>query len=160
MDISVGNLQYYFSSKDDLVEAVISDEIGVSLDLATGADWDAADLQTSVTAVVRAILRHHASEAGQFYAIAEGRALHHPRFAALKARGYAQVFEQVAVLVKAQRPDLDATRSAGLATVLVALIDGASLQIQFGKVAVTPDVIDTLSDDVATAITHLLQHWS
>lgn len=159
LDISIGNLQYYFPSKDDLVETVISQEIDVSLNIALGAAPDRADQSASVHAVVQAILQHHASEAGRFYAIAEGLALHQPRFARLKSRGYALVLEQVAVMIEDQKPYLDAHRRKALATVVVALIDGASLQVQFGETKAAADAVDVLSAHIAEAIVHLMTHW-
>mgnify|MGYP001797497021 CR=1 FL=1 len=159
LGISVGNLQYYFPNKDDLVEAVITREINQSLELAVDAEWDSTDPQSSTFKLVHAILTHHASEAGQFYALAEGLALHKQRFADLKSQGYIAVFEQVASLIEVQRPDLEANNRQGLAAVLVALMDGASLQVQFGKAAASTKAINRLSEDIAQAIFQLIRNW-
>ena len=142
-----------------MIEASITREIDQSLDFAIGAEWDAADLQSSTYTVVHAILMHHTTDAGQFYAIAEGLALHKPRFADLKSQGYNAVFEKVAAIVKLQRSDLAIETRGELAAVLVALIDGASLQVQFGKLAATENAIAKLSNSIARAMVQLVQHW-
>ncbi|MEJ6392015.1 TetR/AcrR family transcriptional regulator [Gymnodinialimonas sp. 2305UL16-5] len=160
LGISVGNLQYYFPSKDDLVETVLTREIDTSLDIMQAAGWDPEDVEASTRQAVRSLLLHHASDAGRFYTIAESLALHDPRFAQLKARGYAHVFHEVEQLVGARVPVLDSNQRKRLTRVLVALIDGASLQVQFGMVDAPADVIEALADDVAAAISHLSENWS
>ncbi|MBY5931696.1 TetR/AcrR family transcriptional regulator [Tateyamaria omphalii] len=159
LNISVGNLQYYFPSKDDLVETVLTQEIDTSLQLMHSA-WQGDGEEDSPTRnIVRALLHHHASDAGRFYAIAEALALHDPRYARLKARGYSSVFREVEGLVGPQVPQLNADQRRRLTRILVALIDGASLQIQFGMVSAPTTAIDALADDVAAAISHLTENW-
>jgi len=160
LNISIGNLQYYFSSKDDLVETLLTREIDASLDIMHGVNWDPTNVGSSTRTVVRTLLHHYAGEAGRFYTIAESLALHDPRFAQLKARGYAHVFREVENLVGVLVPSLDLGRRQGLTRVLVALIDGASLQVQFGEVEVPLDAVERLAEDVATALLHLTENWS
>ena len=69
------------------------------------------------------------------------------------------MFEQVASLIEVQRPDLEANNRQGLAAVLVALMDGASLQVQFGKTAASTTAINRLSEDIAQAILQLIRNW-
>ncbi|MEO0382634.1 MAG: TetR/AcrR family transcriptional regulator [Pseudomonadota bacterium] len=157
--ISVGNLQYYFSTKDDLVEAVLTREIDASLEILHRTAWDADDPVASTKTAVRALLHHHATDSGRFYAIAESLALYDPRYANLKARGYANVLGDIEQLVAEMVPRLNGDQRRRLARVLVTLIDGASLQVQFGHVGAPTDAVDALADDVATAISHLIETW-
>lgn len=160
LNISIGNLQYYFSSKDDLVETLLTREIDASLDIMHGVNWDPTNVGSSTRTVVRTLLHHYAGEAGRFYTIAESLALHDSRFAQLKARGYANVFREVESLVGVLVPSLDLDRRQSLTRVLVALIDGASLQVQFGEIEVPLDMVERLAEDVATALLHLTENWS
>lgn len=160
LNISIGNLQYYFSSKDDLVETLLTREIDASLDIMHGVKWDPTNVVSSTKTVVRTLLHHYAGEAGRFYTIAESLALHDPRFAQLKAGGYAHVFREVESLVGVLVPSLDLDRRQSLTRVLVALIDGASLQVQFGEIEVPLDAVERLAEDVATALLHLTENWS
>lgn len=159
LGISLGNLQYYFPTKDDLVEAVIAAEIEASLSILDDIEWDPDRPGPCIHQGVRALLRHHAGDSGCFYAIAEFLALNDRRYARLKARGYAYVFGYVVELVSLMASHLNADLRARLAHILVALIDGASLQVQFVPVRVPEEHIDALAWDVAEAIQHLLKNW-
>lgn len=159
LGISVGNLQYYFPTKDDLVEAVITRETQRPIDLVTDLPWSPDTLSTSMRAAVKALIGYYASDAGRLYAITEALALHDRRYAKLKADGYAYVFSQIEQLVAVVSPDLAADRRGGLARVLVALIDGASLQVQFAGQGGEADGLDALVTDVTTAIEHILEGW-
>ena len=102
---------------------------------------------------------HHVSEAGRFYTIAESLALHDTRYARLKERGYAHVFNEVEQIVVARIPSLAADQRKRMTRVLVALIDGASLQAHFGQASAPVDRLDALVEDVAAAIVHLTETW-
>ncbi|TQV86047.1 TetR/AcrR family transcriptional regulator [Exilibacterium tricleocarpae] len=160
LGMSVGNLQYYFPTKDDLVEAIITREIETSLSVLWEIPWDPATPDLCTRAAVSALLHHHASDAGQFYAIAEFLALHDPRYALLKTKGYAFVFSYIEQLVGLMAPHLETDRRARLAQVLVALIDGASLQVQFAHASSLGDGVDALANDIAFAVEQLLENWS
>lgn len=159
LGISVGNLQYYFSTKDDLVEAVITGETQKPIDMLGDISWNPEDARASIDEAVGSLMRYYSSEAGRFYAIMESLALHDSRYADLKVEGYAYVFGYVAQLVGFMAPHLAADRRTSLARVLVALIDGASLQCQFGRNGTHPDRVDALIEDVSTAIEQLLEGW-
>ncbi|MEM8587996.1 MAG: TetR/AcrR family transcriptional regulator [Pseudomonadota bacterium] len=157
LGISVGNLQYYFPTKDDLVESVIVGETQKPIDLLGGIAWSPNDAPNSIRQAVGSLLQYYASEAGRFYAIMESLALHDARYAKLKADGYAHVLGHIEQLIGLVVPNLPADRAAGLARVLVALIDGASLQVQFARNEA--DSVDALIVDVSSAIEHLLESW-
>ena len=157
LGISVGNLQYYFPTKDDLVESVIIGETQKPIDLLGGIAWSPNDAPKSIRQAVGSLLQYYASEAGRFYAIMESLALHDARYAKLKADGYAHVLGHIEQLIGLVVPNLPADRAAGLARVLIALIDGASLQVQFARNEA--DSVDSLIVDVSSAIEHLLESW-
>ena len=157
LGMSVGNLQYYFPTKDDLVESVIIGETQKPIDLLGNVAWSPNDAPKSIRQVVGSLMQYYAGEAGRFYAIMESLALHDARYAKLKADGYAQVLRHIEQLIGLVAPDLSNDRAAGLARVLVALIDGASLQVQFARTET--DSLDVLIVDVSSAIEHLLENW-
>lgn len=159
LGISIGNLQYYFATKDDLVEAVISAETQKPIDMMDAVAWRPEDPGTGIRQAVGSVMQYYASDAGRFYAIMESLALHNARYADLKAEGYAFVSGYVEQLVGLMAPRLSDARRARLARVLIALIDGASLQIQFGRDIADPDKVDMLIEDVSAAIEHLLGNW-
>lgn len=157
LGMSVGNLQYYFPTKDDLVESVIIGETQKPIDLLGDVAWSPNDAPKSIRQAVGSLMQYYAGEAGRFYAIMESLALHDDRYAKLKADGYAQVVRHIEQLIGLVAPDQSNDRAAGLARVLVALIDGASLQVQFARTET--DSLDALIVDVSSAIEHLLENW-
>ncbi|MEM7774255.1 MAG: TetR/AcrR family transcriptional regulator [Pseudomonadota bacterium] len=159
LGISIGNLQYYFSTKDALVEAVITGETHKPIDMLRDISWNPDDVGPSIREAVASLMRYYAGEAGRFYVIMESLALHDPRYADLKADGYAYILGHVEQLVCRMAPHLGGDRRARLAHVLVALIDGASLQVQCARGRADHDGIDALIADVSTAIEKLLNSW-
>lgn len=159
LGISVGNLQYYFPTKDSLVEAILNREMQKPIDVLAANDWDPENAGASIRQAVGSLMRYYASEAGRFYAIMESLALHDSRYADLKAQGYAYILAHVAQLVGLMAPGLAAERRISLAHVLVALIDGASLQVQFGRCNADGNMVDGLIADVSMAIEQLLKGW-
>ena len=157
LGMSIGNLQYYFPTKDDLVESVIIGETQKPIDLLGDVAWSPNDAPKSIRQAVGSLMQYYAGEAGRFYAIMESLALHDDRYAKLKADGYAQVVRHIEQLIGLVAPDQSNDRAAGLARVLVALIDGASLQVQFARTET--DSLDALIVDVSSAIEHLLENW-
>ena len=159
LGISVGNLQYYFPTKDDLVEAVIAGESQKPIDMLEAVDWTTQDAALSIRRAVGSLMRYYASDAGRFYAIMESLALHDQRYAKLKAKGYAHVFAHIGLLVGLMAPHLTADRCSSLAQILVALIDGAALQVQSGRDGAHGDGLDALIEDLSQAIEQLLVSW-
>ena len=157
LGISVGNLQYYYPTKDDLVESVIIGETQKPIDLLGEIAWSPDDAPQNIRQAVGSLLRYYASEAGRFYAIMESLALHDARYARLKADGYAHVLGHIEHLIGLVAPSLPADRAEGLARILVALIDGASLQVQFARKEAGS--VESLIVDVSSAVGHLLESW-
>ncbi|GAA0479165.1 hypothetical protein GCM10009096_21480 [Parasphingorhabdus litoris] len=157
LGISVGNLQYYFPTKDDLVESVIIGETQKPIDMLGEITWDPNNTTKSIRQAVGSLMQYYASEAGRFYAIMESLALYDARYVKLKADGYAHVLSHIEKLISLVAPELPAGRASGLARVLVALIDGASLQVQFARG--DDGSVRSLIVDVSAAIEHLLENW-
>ena len=159
LGISVGNLQYYFPTKHDLVEAVLTGETQKPIDMLNDIAWSPDKAAMGIRAAVEALMRYYAGEAGRFYAILESLALHDARYVKLKEDGYSYVLGRIEQLIGLVSPNLAADRRAGLAQVLVALIDGASLQVQCARSNAHGDGIDTRIADVSMAIEQLLENW-
>lgn len=159
LEISLGNLQYYFPSKDDLVEAVIKQETRTYIDLLDSVALDPNAPGTSIREVVGSLLRYYAGPGGRYYAIMEGLAVCEPRYARLKAQEYDHAFAHMAQWIGFLVPRLPPTRRERLAHVLVALIDGAALQVQIVHPEPGEAGMDALVDSVSAAVEQLLRSW-
>lgn len=159
LEISVGNLQYYFPTKDDLVEAIITRETQNLTNMLNDFAWGPGDVQASTRQAVEVLINYYAGEAGRMYAITESLALHDPRYNKLKKDGYAYVLGHIEQLIGFALPDMATNKRAGLAQVLVALIDGASLQAQSAGYGAGSEGLEFLTTNVSKAIEHLLESW-
>ena len=157
LGMSVGNLQYYFPTKDDLVKTVISEEIEKPIEYLWDITWTPESSHKSIGQAVRSLLEHFAGDAGHFYAISEFLALHDPSYAKLKFESYTFILGYVGQLVGLIAPHLDGAQRDRLAHALVSLIDGASLQIQLAKD--DDAAFDALVGDITKAMTLLLENW-
>lgn len=159
LGISLGNLQYYFPTKDSLIAAVIVQETERAAAFLREIAWDPKAPERCIREAVEALLRYYAGPAGRFYAIAEFLALDDPRYARLKAEGYGDLRSYTGELVAVMAPHLDEARCAALARVLIALIDGAALQLQTTDGNTEAGRVDAMIDDVARAMLKLLESW-
>ncbi|WP_420345878.1 TetR/AcrR family transcriptional regulator [Pelagibius sp.] len=159
LGISLGNLQYYFPTKDSLIAAVIVQETERSAALLRAIAWDPKTPERCIREAVEALLRSYAGPAGRFYAIAEFLALDDPRYARLKAEGYGALHDDTGRLVAVMAPHLDEARCAALARVLMALIDGAALQLQIADGQTENGRVDAMIDDISRAMGKLLESW-
>lgn len=159
LGISVGNLQYYFPTKDSLVQASITEETDRALGLLWEITWTPESMEDSVEKAVRALFGHFASDAGQFYAISEFLALHDPDYARLKSEAYEQILSYAGSLIGLIAPDLTSEKRSSLAHVFVALIDGASLQVQLASNATNTAAFEQLISDTSKAIILLVKSW-
>ncbi|MEL6596516.1 MAG: TetR/AcrR family transcriptional regulator [Pseudomonadota bacterium] len=159
LGMSVGNLQYYFPTKDSLVQATIADETDRALGLLWEITWTPDNMEDCVENAVRSLLNHYASDAGQFYSIAEFLALHDPDYAKLKSEAYHYIFGYITKLIGLVAPELDSEKRMSLAHVFVAIIDGASLQVQLAASTPKARAFEQLIADTAKAIILLIRTW-
>ncbi|HIP79301.1 MAG TPA: TetR/AcrR family transcriptional regulator [Kiloniellaceae bacterium] len=159
LGISLGNLQYYFPTKDSLIAAVIVQETERAAAFLREIAWDPKTPERCIREAVEALLRYYAGPAGRFYAITEFLALDDPRHARLKVESYGELHSYTGRLVAVMAPHLDEISGAGLARVLIALIDGAALQLQGTDGNAEAGRVDALIDDIARAMQQLLETW-
>jgi len=90
-DMRLGNLQYYFATRDDLLEAIVRDEFSNDLEaMAQAANDDAA---TELTDVVALLSARWLTDLGSVYLPIGLLALHEPRFASVLAEIYQEFYD-------------------------------------------------------------------
>ena len=101
-EMKLGNLQYYFATRDDLLEAVIRAEFDRDLEavrLATTVE-SAEGLKTAA----RALVRNWTTGAGSIFATMFLLAYHHERFRELNREIYETFYRELGVLLRRVSP--------------------------------------------------------
>jgi AcrR family transcriptional regulator len=129
-EMKLGNLQYYFATRDDLLEAVIRAEFDRDLEavrLATTVE-SAEGLKTAA----RALVRNWTTGAGSVFATMSLLAYHHERFRELNREIYETFYRELGVLVRRVSPGLREAEIAARARLITSVLDGVALQIHAG----------------------------
>lgn len=129
-EMKLGNLQYYFATRDDLLEAVIRAEFDRDLDalrLATTVE-SAEGLKTAA----RALVRNWTTGAGSVFGTMSLLAYHHARFRELNREIYETFYRELGVLVRQVTPALREAEIAARARLITSVLDGVAMQIHAG----------------------------
>ncbi|MEU4602699.1 TetR/AcrR family transcriptional regulator [Kribbella sp. NPDC023972] len=129
-EMKLGNLQYYFTTRDDLLEAVIRAEFDRDLEavrLATTVE-SADGLKTAA----RALVRNWTTGAGSVFGTMSLLAYHHERFRELNREIYETFYRELGVLVRRVSPGLREAEIAARARLITSVLDGVALQIHAG----------------------------
>jgi len=129
-EMKLGNLQYYFATRDDLLEAVIRAEFDRDLEavrLATTVE-SAEGLKTAA----RALVRNWTTGAGSIFGTMSLLAYHHERFRELNREIYETFYRELGVLLRRVSPGLRDAEIAARARLITSVLDGVALQIHAG----------------------------
>ncbi len=131
-DMRLGNLQYYFPTRDDLLEAVIQNEFEHNLRSMRGLEQQASGLKDYMERLSQLLIAEYTSLGGNIWPVLNLLHLHNRRFRRLSADIYQQHFDIIVAAM--QKFGVSGTPSALLekARLITAVIDGASLQAHAG----------------------------
>lgn len=127
--ITLGNLQYHYASRDDLLEALVRAEFARNrADVAALAARPGTPA-VRLAAVARHLLEVWAHDGGRVYAVMSFLALHQPRFRALHREIYAAFYADLAPVLRAFRPRASRAVLLARARLITTVIDGALVQV-------------------------------
>ncbi len=141
--VTLGNLQYYFATRDDLLEAVIRAEFDRNQAEIAALSSGTRPAKEKLAAIVRHLIDVWAREGGRVYVVMSLLALHHRRFAALHHEIYGAFYDGLLPVLRALRPADTTAELRRVARLVTTLIDGALVQVP-GRTFV--------ADAVATAL--------
>ena len=125
-DMGLGNLQYYFATRDDLLDAVLRAEAERDLAALRAGSSDPVRQLTDAVAV---LLASWVSDGGSVYAPLTLLAEHDERFARLRTEIYDAFYAQLAAVVRAIDPSASGAVARTRAVLITAVIDGTSMQL-------------------------------
>ncbi|MEL6378687.1 MAG: helix-turn-helix domain-containing protein [Pseudomonadota bacterium] len=127
--ISLGNLQYYFPSRDDLVASVIETELAASFAIIEAVDWRDGDKRAQLHLLAHALLTHLSGDAGKLHEITAFLALNDARFQKLMDESYDRILEIARATLRKALPAEANAQIPDRAEIIVALFEGALTRI-------------------------------
>lgn len=128
-EITLGNLQYYFPVREDLLEEIVRQEFERSLSTVRQAINGLAAAETRLTHMVHQLLEDWNEAGGRVYAVTFMLALHQERFRHLHKKHYRHFYQAVADLVRELNPTLSADDALKRARIVTTLMDGSLFQV-------------------------------
>lgn len=147
-DMKLGNLQYYFPTRDDLLEAVVRSEF--VHDLAAINSVEESDPRRRLSGVVDALSNRWFARNGSVYLPIAVLALHDPRFERIISEIYAEFYALMSDVVSAIDPAASAVTAQRRAFLMTSLLDGASLQPGRNDPAIRDSLVDDLKQLAAS----------
>ncbi|WP_410793491.1 TetR/AcrR family transcriptional regulator [Kribbella sp. C-35] len=144
-EMTLGNLQYYFRSRDDLLEALIRAEF--EHDLAAVHSATTAD---GLEAAARALVRNWTTGAGSIFGTMSLLAYHHERFSRLNREIYEAFYRELGVLLRTVSEGVPEAEVRMRARLITSLLDGVAMQIHAGAAA--PEELTTRAATLVVTI--------
>lgn len=124
--MTVGNLQYYFPTRDDLLAAVVRAELNRDLaalrPIIGGSDRDLAGAAESLVC-------NWCDGGSNVYAAVALLAFHHERFRQLNREVYETIYTELGPVIRTADPAADDRAVAARARLVTALLDGVAGQV-------------------------------
>ncbi|NIK58449.1 TetR/AcrR family transcriptional regulator [Kribbella shirazensis] len=125
--MKLGNLQYYFATRDDLLEQVIRAEFE--------HDVQAIRRATTIDGLkdaALALVRHWTTGGGAIFVTMTMLAYHHERFRRLNHEIYETFYRDLGTLIRRVAPGLDEQEIRMRARLITSVLDGVALQLNAG----------------------------
>ncbi|MEM8747883.1 MAG: TetR/AcrR family transcriptional regulator [Actinomycetota bacterium] len=130
--IQLGNLQYYFPTRDDLLLAVMTAEAATDIDDIRAVAASAGPPLDVLTQVVDHLVTKWRSDSGTVGATLGFLRMHKPDVEAAYRTVYAAFYEEIEQVIERAVPGLPREVCRLRARLLTALIDGAAMQVDVG----------------------------
>ncbi len=127
--VTLGNLQYYFATRDDLLEAVVREEFARNRSEVSALAAKHDDPARRLAAVARHLIDVWAHGGGRVYAVMSLLALHNERFRDLHREIYERFYADLVPVLRELQPGRKRASLLRLARIITTMIDGALVQL-------------------------------
>lgn len=132
-DMKLGNLQYYFPSKESLLEAVIRAEAEIDLSLLVHAVAEQTSPDEQISCFCETIITRWRGESGRVFALMTFLAIENPVFTEIYKTVYQNFYDALVPILKSLNPGDSQAQYLRRAMIITALIDGAPGQVTRGN---------------------------
>lgn len=126
--VQLGNLQYYFRSREDLIEAVIAAESHANVDFMDALAENADDLADYVRRLVMLMIQEYTGLGGKLWPVLRLLRTHSERFRGVSREVYRRHFKSMVLALRHFGADGAERELLQKARLITALIDGAAMQ--------------------------------
>lgn len=133
LDIKLGNLQYYFTTREALALHVLEREGTRDVELVEEQRRTSEPID-AFRMVVRDMADRYRGDSGRLLSMITSLAQHHASFLTLYRDSYAKFYPQFESLLRDLRPDLPVHEIAVRARIVNALVEGSAFQTGVGDV--------------------------
>jgi len=127
--VTVGHLQYYYATRDDLLEAIVRVEFDRNRREITELSALTRPPGEKLANITRHLIEVWAHEGGRVYVVMSLLALHQPRFAQLHREIYQAFYAGLIPVLRELHPRAKRAELRRVARLISTIIDGALVQI-------------------------------
>lgn len=127
-NMQLGNLQYYFPSREDLIEAVIVAELDANLDFMDALAENADDLEDYVRRLVLLMIDEYTGLGGKVWPVLRLLRTHNPRFRTVSREVYRRHFKSIVDAMRRHGSRAQQRELLQQVRLITVLIDGAATQ--------------------------------
>ena len=149
-DMKLGNLQYYFPSKESLLEAVIRAEAANDLSLLVSELHEVGEPNAQIACFCETIITRWRGESGRIFTLMSFLANENELFAKIYHEVYRNFYAALIPILKSLDPDSTTATCNRRAMLITALIDGAPAQVTQGKSQQLLNDVTTIAVSIAT----------
>jgi AcrR family transcriptional regulator len=126
--ITLGNLQYYFATRDDLLEAVIRAEFDRDLSTFRRTVADRSQPVEELAGISRGLVENWCTGGGSVFAALSLLAYHNERFARLGAEIYRAFYAELGHLMRRIDPGASDEELTARVLLVTSVLDGVAMQ--------------------------------
>lgn len=158
LGITVGNLQYYFPTREDLLLGVGRAENQRALDAILRITLERASPTEKIRRLVREVVDGWHREGGKVFAALTLLAIHNPQIRALYMENYQGFYDALADVLAELEPRSSRDALVQKARLVTSLLDGALLQIPIHRNRTRRKELDEFLAELGDAVLRLLGH--
>ena len=149
-DMKLGNLQYYFPAREDLLEAVVSVEFESDLAAIRELVARAQTPEQALRLCCEQLIATWSGDSGKIWVVLGFLAMHNARFTSCRDRVYTMFYKELATIVGRFSRQSDAAARKLATQLITGLIDGTAMQAHVGASAARRRQARRLLDAVLT----------
>jgi AcrR family transcriptional regulator len=151
-EMTIGNLQYYFRTRELLLEAVTRTTLFDDLRTLDAISEDGRQGKVQLRELTSVILQKWLGGNGKIYAAASFLSHSQPVFRSLLGELYGHFYEHLIVLLKKLQPRARRQTLLDKARLITALLDGAVIQLRTGAVPTTSGARSRFVESICTQV--------
>ncbi len=150
--MTIGNLQYYFRTRDLLLEAVTRTALFDDLEALEAIAENGSQGKAQLRELTIVLLREWGGDSGKIYAAASFLSYNQPTFRSMLADLYSQLYEHLIHVLTELQPRAHRQTLLDKARLITALLDGAVIQLRTRAVPTTSGARARFVENVCTQV--------